>query len=274
MKTNNGAPHVVSLEPEYGINENPSSACGSDTSDPMIDCAQCSLHELGLPLSLTDGEMRDIDVLVGKRRKLARGQSLFRTGDPFESLFVVKTGFFKTEVLTEDGRTQITGFHMAGESLGLDGISTETHGCDAIALENSEVWMFPFRELDMLAGQKPALRRHLHKILGHEIIHDQRLIVMLGTMCAEERVVAFLLDLSQRFAARGYSPVDFHLRMSREEISSYLGLTIETVSRAFSHLREANLIDADKKHIHLLNIPGLKALLDKPDAAKTSFSKT
>ncbi|MDO8348580.1 MAG: helix-turn-helix domain-containing protein [Rugosibacter sp.] len=269
MKTNNGALHVASLEPEYGGNENPSGASG--ISDSGVDCVPYSLHELCFPLSLTDEEMRNIGVLAGKRRKLVRGQSLFRAGYPFESLYVVKTGFFKTEVLTEDGRTQVTSFPMAGEILGIDGISTEAHSCDVIALEDSEVCLLPFHEMETLSAQMSALQRHLYKILSHEIVCNQRLIVMLGTMRAEERVVAFLLNLSERFAARGYSPVEFHLRMSREEISSYLGLTIETVSRTFSHLREAKLIDVDKKHIYLFDIPGLEILLAKPAAAKNIF---
>jgi CRP/FNR family transcriptional regulator len=210
---------------------------------------------------LTEGELDHVDTLIGKRRKVARGQHLFRAGDPFEAIYAVKTGFFKTEVLTAGGLNQVTGFQMAGEIFGMDGISTEAHSCDAIALEDSEVCLIPFADLETLSVQIPALQRHLHKIMSREIVRDQGMMMMLGTLRAETRVVAFLLNLSQRFAARGYSPVEFHLRMSREEISSYLGFTIETVSRMLSQLRNAGLIAVQKKYIQLLDVPALKSLL-------------
>lgn len=252
---------------EHGINESHSGTGG--VSGQKIDCAQCSLRELCLPLGLNEDELSQVDTLIGKRRKVARGQRLFRAGDVFESLYAVKAGFFKTEVLTENGRNQVTGFQMAGELLGIDGISTDMYSCDVIALEDSEVCLMPFYGLDAISGQLPSLQRHLYKLMSREIIRCQGVIVMLGAMRAEERVVAFLLNLSQRFAARGYSPVKFLLRMSREEISSYLGLTIETVSRVFSHLRETGLIDVDKKLIHLRNVAALKALLAKTTVAKS-----
>lgn len=251
-------------EPELG--ESSSSIDGA--AGAKGDGSQCSLRDLCLPLGLAEDELSHADVLIGKRRKVARGQSIFRVGDPFESLYTVKTGFFKTEVLTEDGRNQVTGFQMAGEIFGMDGISTGIHSCDVIAIEDSEICLIPFAELEMLSVQIPTLQRHLHKIMSREIVRDQGVIMMLGAMRAEERVVAFLLNLSQRFAVRGYSPVEFHLRMSREEISSYLGLKIETVSRAFSHLREEGLIDVDKKHIHLFDVSALQALLAKSAAIK------
>lgn len=240
-------------------NENPA----LPFNDPKlrIACSQCNLRELCLPLGLAEEELNHVDALIGKRRKVTRGQGLFRVGDPFEAIYAVKTGFFKTEVLTEGGLNQVTGFQMAGEIFGMDGISTEAHSCDAIALEDSEVCLIPFEDLEMLSVQIPTLQRHLHKIMSREIVRDQGMMMMLGTMRAETRVVAFLLNLSQRFAARGYSPVEFHLRMSRQEISSYLGLTIETVSRALSHLRDTGLITVQKKHIQLLDVPALKSLL-------------
>lgn len=227
-------------------------------------CSQCNLRELCLPLGLSEGELSHVDTLIGKRHKVVRGESIFRIGDHFGAIYAVKTGFFKTEMLTEDGHHQVTGFQMAGEIFGMDGISTEVHNCDAIALEDSEVCLMPFGELEALSMQIPSLQRHLHKIMSREIVRDQGMMMLLSTMRAEARVAAFLMNLSQRFAARGYSPVEFHLRMSREEISSYLGLKIETVSRAFSHLRDASLLEVDKKHIRLLDIPALKALLNTP----------
>jgi CRP/FNR family transcriptional regulator len=228
-------------------------------------CSQCNLRELCLPLGLSENDMCRLDNLIGCARKLRRGQYLYRAGAPFEAIFAVKRGFFKTDVLTEDGRDQVTGFQMTGEILGMDGISTEVHTCNAMALEDSEVCLIPFAELEMLSSEIRSLQHHLHKVMSREIVRDHGVMMLLGTMRAEERLAAFLLNLSQRFTARGYSPAEFHLRMTREEIGSYLGLKLETVSRAFSRFQDEGLISVQQKHIRILNIPQLKDLLAPPD---------
>lgn len=238
------------------------------TVTPLV-CVRCSLRDLCLPLGLMAGELDHPELQIGRRRKLTLGQSAFRAGDPFETLYVVRTGFLKTEMLAADGRSQVTGFQMAGEIFGLDGIGAGFHSSDAVALEDSEVCQISFPELEGLAEQVPSLRRQLHKIMSREIVRDQGVILMLGALRAEERLIAFLLNLSERFASRGYSPVEFHLRMSREEISSYLGVKVETVSRAFSYLRDAGLITVRKKHIRLLDVTALKVRLATPTASKS-----
>lgn len=232
-------------------------------SDPghRTACSQCNLQELCLPVGLSETELAVVDKLVGGRRKVARGQALFHSGEPFTAIYAVKLGFFKTEILATDGRHQVTGFHMAGEVLGMDGISTEMYNCDAIALEDSEVCLIPFSELEQISGQVPTLQRHLHRVMSREIVRDQGMMIMMGAMSAEERVVSFLLNLSQRYAARGYAATEFHLRMTREEIGAYLGLKLETVSRAFSRLQEEGLIAVEKKHIRLLDVSRLRQLL-------------
>jgi CRP/FNR family transcriptional regulator len=230
-----------------------------------LACSQCNLRELCLPFGLSEEDMGRFDSLIGSGHKLKRGQHLYRAGDPFESIFAVKTGFFKTDVLTVDGRDQVTGFQMAGEILGMDGISTEHHTCNAVALEDSEVCLIPFAELEMLSSEIRSLQRHLHQVMSREIVRDHGVMMLLGTMRAEERLAAFLLNLSQRFGARGYSPNEFHLRMTREEIGSYLGLKLETVSRAFSRFQDEGLISVQQKHIRVIDIPRLKALLTPPD---------
>ena len=222
------------------------------------------MRELCLPFELSDNDMGRLDNLIGGGRKLKRGQHLYRAGDKFESIFAVKAGFFKTDVLTEDGRDQVTGFQMAGEILGMDGISTEMHTCNALALEDSEVCMIPFTELEKLSSQIPSLQHNLHKVMSREIVRDHGVMMLLGSMRAEERLAAFLLNLSQRFTARGYSPAEFHLRMTREEIGSYLGLKLETVSRAFSRFQDEGLVSVQQKHICILDIPRLKAVLTPP----------
>jgi CRP/FNR family transcriptional regulator len=224
-------------------------------------CSSCSLRELCLPMGLSREEIEQLDQLVYTRRRVKRGENLYRAGDGFNSLYAVRSGFFKSNVILEDGRDQVTGFHMPGEILGLDGIGTERHTCNALALEDGEVCVIPFSRLEEVSREVRNLQHQFHKVMSREIVRDQGVMMLLGTMRAEERLAAFLLNLSQRFVARGYSPSEFHLRMTREEIGSYLGLKLETVSRIFSKFQEQGLIAVQQKHIRILNTDGLKDLL-------------
>lgn len=223
-------------------------------------CSTCNLRELCLPCGLTDGNEL-LNDLVYTRKRLKRGEVLFHAGAAFESLYAVRSGFFKSNVLLEDGRDQVTGFHMAGEVLGLDGIGTDSHTADVIALEDSEVCVIPYAHLE-----EPGLQRQLQKVMSRELVRDQGVMMLLGTMKAEERLAAFLLNLSTRFTARGYSASEFHLRMTRDEIGSYLGLSLETVSRLFSRFQEDGHITVQQKHIRILDIPGLKAVMTREAA--------
>lgn len=227
-------------------------------------CSQCNLRELCLPYGLSEPEIEQIESMVGVRRRVKRQQHLYRAGEGFEALYAIRSGFFKTDVLLEDGRDQVTGFQMAGEILGMDGISGEVHTCNAVALEDSEICVIPFSQLERLSREIQALQRHFHQVMSREIVRDHGVMMLLGTMRAEERLATFLLNLSQRFTARGYSPAEFHLRMTRDEIGSYLGLKLETVSRAFSRFQEEGFISVQQKHIRILDIVGLKKLLNRP----------
>ena len=224
-------------------------------------CSSCSLRELCLPMGLSREEIDHLDQLVYTRRRVKRGENLYRAGDAFNSLYAIRSGFFKSNVILEDGRDQVTGFHMPGEILGLDGIGTESHTCNAHALEDGEVCVIPFARLEEVSREVRNLQHQFHKVMSREIVRDQGVMMLLGTMRAEERLAAFLINLSQRFVARGYSPSEFHLRMTREEIGSYLGLKLETVSRIFSKFQEQGLIAVQQKHIRILDTDGLKQLL-------------
>jgi len=226
-------------------------------------CSSCSLRELCLPVGLSVEEMRELEQLVLVRRPVKRGEYLFRANDPFDSLYAVRVGFFKTKVLLEDGREQVTGFHMAGELIGLDGIGTERHTCDAVALENSDVCVIPFERLEHLSREMEALQRHFHKIMSREIVREHGVMMLLGSMRAEERLAAFLLNLSQRLLLRGYSPTEFNLRMTRDEIGSYLGLKLETVSRVLSRFQDEGLIAVAQKNIGIKNAAGLRAVVGR-----------
>jgi CRP/FNR family transcriptional regulator, anaerobic regulatory protein len=229
-----------------------------------VACSQCNLVELCLPFGMTENEIDRLDELVGARRKIKRQQHLYRAGDTFEAIYAIRTGSFKTDVLLEDGREQVTGFQMTGEIIGLDGISTEQHSCNAVALEDSEVCVIAYSKLEELSRVVEGLQLQFHKVMSREIVRDHGVMTLLGSMRAEERLAAFLLNMSQRFTARGFSAAEFHLRMTREEIGSYLGLKLETVSRAFSRFQDEGLIAVQQKHIRIIDSVGLKKLIQHP----------
>ena len=220
-------------------------------------CSSCNLKELCLPVGLTRAQLESLDQLVYARKRLDEGESLFHAGDAFRSLYAVRSGFFKTRVTTEDGRDQVTGFLMAGELLGIDGIGAGQHACDAVALENSEVCVIPYSRLEEVARRFEPLQQHFHKVMSREIVRDHGVMLMLGSLRAEEKFAAFLLNLSQRLAARGYSATDFVLRMTRAEIGSFLGLKLETVSRLFSRFQEEGLLTVRQKRVHVSDLKAL-----------------
>ena len=224
-------------------------------------CSSCSLSELCLPAGLDLQEIERLDSIVNRKRALKRGDYLYRSGGTLQSLYAVRTGFLKSCVLHDDGREQVAGFHMMGELIGMDAIGSGKHLCDAIALESSEVCEIPFGELEHLSRDIPNLQQHFHRIMSREIARDYGVMLLLGSMRAEERLAAFLLNLSQRFAARGYSATQFVLRMTREEIGSYLGLKLETVSRAFSHFQSEGIVGVQNKSIEIKEPERLRALL-------------
>jgi CRP/FNR family transcriptional regulator len=227
-------------------------------------CSTCDLRELCVPCcGLTRSELELADRLVFNRSQVRRGETLYRAGDRFSSLYGVRNGFFKAVALLDNGRDQVTGFAMAGEVLGMDGLGPERHICGSVALEDSEVCAIPYAGLQALAQEVPSLQRHLHKMMSREIVREHGVMLQLGTMNAEERLAMFLLDLSQRFAARGYSRSEFTLRMSREEIGSYLGLKLETVSRTFSKFQEQGLVAVQQKFIRILNRVRLERVMGR-----------
>ena len=227
-----------------------------------VACSNCNLRELCMPMGLSESELHRIDDLVAVRRKVKRGIPLFRSGEKFTNLFAIRTGFFKTSITTEDGRDQVTGFQMAGEVMGLDGIVNDFHTCDAIALEDAEVCVIPFDQIEELSREVSSLQRHVHKIMSREIVRENGVMLLLGSMRAEERLAAFLLNLVQRLHARGFSKNELVLRMTREEIGSFLGLKLETVSRTFSRFAEDSIIEVKQRNVRIINHLALQDIVN------------
>ena len=200
-----------------------------------------------------------MDKIITQQRTLARGDYLFHNEAPLLALYAIRAGFLKTSVLRADGHEQVTGFHMRSDLLGLDAIGNGRHRCNAIALDDGEVCEIPLDTLERLSREIPSLQQHFHRIMSHEIAHGHGMMLLLGGMRAEERLAAFLLELSRRFAACGYSSTEFVLHMTRAEIGSYLGMTLETVSRCLSHLQAGKLIEVHTRLIRITDMAGLKS---------------
>ncbi len=226
-------------------------------------CSTCNLREICLPVGLTKEELEFVDSrLVGSRRRLHRGDALYRAGDRFEAVYAVWTGFLKTCLSSADGREQVTGFQMGGELLGMDGIANRTHAVDAVALEDAQVCVIRFEQLEELMQDVPSLQQQFHRIMSHEIMRSQGVMLLLGSMYAEERLAAFLLNLVHRLRVRGYSATAVALRMTRDEIASFLGLSVETVSRTFTKFQNDGLMFVRSRQIRITDPLGLQHVVD------------
>jgi len=229
-------------------------------SPHQAHCKDCSLATLCLPLSLEMQDLDALDSIVKRNRPLKKGEFLFRQGDTFASVYAVRSGSLKTFSVTDCGAEQITGFHLPSEFVGLSGMDTELYPVSAIALETTSICEIPFDRLDELSAVLPQLRRQLMRIMSREIRDDQQMMMLLSKKTADERIATFLVNLSARFRARGYSPNQFRLAMSRNEIGNYLGLAVETVSRVFTRFQQNELLEAEGKEINLINLIEICAL--------------
>ncbi|MFO7593888.1 MAG: fumarate/nitrate reduction transcriptional regulator Fnr [Pseudomonadota bacterium] len=225
-----------------------------------VACKDCNLFQLCLPVGIDAQELEELDNIIKRRRPVKRGEHLFRVGDPFQAIYAVRSGSIKTYTPTEDGHEQVTGFHLPGELLGLDAINLQHHPCAAKALETTSLCEIPFNRLEELSTRLPSLQHQLLKIMSKEILHDQSLLMLLGKKSAEERLAALLLSLSDRYRQRGFSPTDFYLSMSRNDIGNYLGLAVETVSRLFTRFQEEGLLNVQRKHVCITDFDRLSAI--------------
>jgi CRP/FNR family transcriptional regulator, anaerobic regulatory protein len=216
------------------------------------------MRQLCMPQGLSPDELPKLEALICSARPVARGESLYRSGDSFDHLYAVRSGSLKTTMTHRDGREQVTGLRLAGEALGLDGISEDRHACSATALEDSTVCLVPYAALKTLCREIGSMQERLHKLMGEQIVREAAQMMVLGSLSADERVASFLLDISERNAQRGYSSAEFNLRMTRVDMGSYLGTTLETVSRTLSRFQKRGLIDAQGKFIRIIDLEGLR----------------
>ena len=239
----------------------PVGSAAAPVAKSAVTCSTCCLRAVCLPCGLTAQELDRFGHIAATKRRVARGQPLYHIGDAFEYLYVVRSGAFKTVGVSRHGDEKITGFHLAGELLGLDAISAGRYAYGAVALEDSEVCAMPFAALEKLSLTVPALQRQLFRALSGDISRDQGLMLLLGSMTAEQRIAAFLLSLSRRYQRLGFASNRFVLRMTREEIGNYLGLTLETVSRLLSRFQRAGLIAVRQREIELRKAEQLRDLV-------------
>lgn len=225
--------------------------------DSNVRSSGCSMRSACMPNSLSAQELAPFDSIVSTTRTVKRGEALYRADDEFHSIYSIRAGSFKSVVMHRDGREQVTGFYLAGEVLGLDGVCNERHGSDAIALEDSSVCVISYALLEAMCAESKPLQQQLMRTMSGEIVRESSLMMLLGTMSAEERVAAFLINLSGRMKARGYSPAEFNLRMTREEMGNYLGMKLETVSRMFSKFQRDGLLETHGKQIRIVDLDAL-----------------
>ncbi|MDP8080287.1 FNR family transcription factor [Phocoenobacter skyensis] len=214
-----------------------------------IHCQNCSISQLCLPFTLNDHELNQLDNIIERKRPIQKTQIVFKSGDHLQSLYAIRSGTIKSYTISESGEEQITAFHLSGDVIGFDAIDTMKHVGFAQALETSMICEIPFDILDDLAGKMPKIRHQIMRLMSNEIKNDQDMILLLSRMSAEEKLAAFLYNLSQRHSARGFSAREFRLTMTRGDIGNYLGLTIETISRLLSRFQKSNILSVKGKYI-------------------------
>ncbi len=227
-------------------------------SVPEIDCHSapchdCGLCHLGTPSGSTEPNPHLLEHIAKNRRQVKRGDLLYRIGEPLKVIYAIRCGSIKTQISTADGRSQITGFHITGDTLGLTDLHAGLSSTEARALENSSLCEIPITHLQQLAKEIPNLWTQLTQLLSQEIQRLQGLSLLLSKKTAEERLAFFLLTLSRRYAQRGFSSQEFNLSMSRNDIGIHLGLAEETVCRTLSRFRDEGLIDNQRRLIHILD---------------------
>jgi CRP/FNR family transcriptional regulator len=234
-------------------------AANNEVCSP-VTCNDCGIFGLCREVNGPNVDLRLSETIVKNRRLFKRGELLYRVGEPLRTVYVIRCGSVKTYVLTNDGRMQITGFHIPGELLGLGAIATNHFTSEAMALETTMVCEVPIDVLELYSEEIPSIRQHMLKIMSQEILDNQELMLLLGKKNADERLATFLLSLSRRFQRRSYSPTKFNLSMSRSDIGNYLGIAEETVCRAFTRFQNEGLLVTERRQVQIHDLHRLNSI--------------
>jgi CRP/FNR family transcriptional regulator len=223
------------------------------TGGCAIHCQDCSISELCIPYSLNETELDRLDTIIERKKPIQKGQEIFKAGEEMKCLYAIRSGTLKSYTITEQGDEQITAFHLAGDLVGFDGISSGTHPSFSQALETAMICEIPYDTLDNLSTTMPKLRQQILRLMSAEIVGDQNMILLLSKKNAEERLASFIHNLSTRYSARGFSSKEFRLSMTRGDIGNYLGLTVETISRLLGRFQKSGMIAVKGKYITVLD---------------------
>ncbi len=229
----------------------------ADDGDALSFCSTCAFSQACLSQGMDKRALMDLHVLVEHVGPAHEGEHIFREGDPFEAIAAVRAGTVKTYVVDRDGREHVLGFYLPGEVIGLNAIDGETYPCNAVALDTVMLCKFSFPKIAVLASKLPGLQKHLFRLLSRDI---GRAALLAGDWTADQRMAAFLIGMSRRLAARGFSPNRFQLTMARTDIANYLRLAPETVSRVLRRFQADGLLRVDRREVELVDRVQLEAL--------------
>ena len=233
----------------------------------QVACSHCALGKLCFPHDVPSAFETLFPLIDEKRIRLGRGDYLFHAGDTQHGIYAVRAGFLKISVPLPDGQSKIVGFHAMGDVLGLESLGGGQHRSDAIALDGCEVCAIPLDKFEKLL-EHPTESAHVRQLLAYEIARVGTHAATIGILSSKQRVAAFLIDMSERWDAKGYSKNEFVLFMTRMEIGNFLGLTFETVSRTLSYFHARDWIGVKGKHVLIRNMPALRMQLAQPLAAE------
>jgi CRP/FNR family transcriptional regulator len=224
-----------------------------------------TLDEICALLHIRCGSLAS-DKALFQHVQFKEGQRIYRVGQVFDSLYIVNAGFLKIATVDDAGNERVLSFPMKGDMLGLDGIHTHCHPCETLALSECNLILLPFARMSSIGRSNPDIENLMYRMMSRELAHRQEIIDMLGILSAEARVARFLISLAERFVGMGYSDKLFNLRMTRQEIGSYLGLTMETVSRTLSAFNEMGLITVRQRSVGINDPEALRALRRLPSS--------
>jgi len=196
-------------------------------------------------------------------RILHRGDHLFRTAEPFQNVYMIRSGAIKTYVVLQSGEEQVIGFHTPGDIVALDAIDSGHYVCNAMVLDTSCVCPLPYEQLCRLSARSQEVQNRLIRVMSRRIVDHESLLLVLGQKTAEQRMAAFLLHHSNRQRQLGLSELDINLPMSRADIASYLALAVETVSRVLTRLQEAGLLNVQRSRVRILDLENLAVVAEE-----------